>query len=68
MLQAVRGTQDPGWVLEDREWQGLRALGWLLGQEAARLSSSSLLPFGLISSSISGDTGNTDFYVSSLPF
>lgn len=29
--------------------------------------SSSLLPFGLISSSISRDTGNTGFYVSSLP-
>ena len=37
-------------------------------QETVLLSSSSLLPFGLISSGISRDTGNTDFYVSLLPF
>lgn len=65
MLQAISRNQDRSQKIGEQ--QGLRALRRLTGQEAVRFSSSSLLPFGLISSNTSRDTGNTDFYVSSLP-
>lgn len=60
--------KEPGWVWEDREQWGLRTPGELWAQEAALLSPAHYCHLGLISSSISRDTGNMDFYVSSLPF